>query len=76
MAYNGTLFEGERAREVAVAENLNWTDGLGLSDELEKKVESIQIVHSSFKDPGPDWNRFDYFDASGKKLGSIQKAGF
>ena len=44
-------------------------------DEL-ARAASCQVIHSSFNDPGADWNRYDLYDQEGNLFASRTVEGF
>lgn len=44
-------------------------------DEL-KQAETLVYEHSSFKDPGPDWNKTHLIDADGHRIASRRETGY
>lgn len=39
-------------------------------------AEKLEIIHSSFTDPGPDWNAWQLYDASNTTLAIITINGY
>lgn len=67
MAYEGSTIHGHDQ----IVDELS-PFGKEVPDEAEKLVWE----HSSFDDPGPDWNRARLFDADGNELGVIKIDGY
>lgn len=73
MSYTRADYRGDSAREFAQRAR---PMGLGLSAVTAARIDRIHWIASSFTDPGPDWSRFDLFDAEGNALGSITEPGY
>jgi hypothetical protein len=73
MPYLYQTIEGEAAQAFAQKRP---PFGVGLTPEEAASITKVEHIASSFKDPGNDWNRFDCFDQSGKKLFSRQFDGY
>ena len=49
--------------------------GPGFSPEQIAQATTLEIWHSSFKDPGPDWTEFRLL-ANGRQLASQKQVGY
>lgn len=72
MPYAGKTIEGNEA----VRKELKLWFGLKIEEDLLAKVEKISITHSTFADPGPDWNEVTFYDKDGGQLGTWRQTGY
>ena len=72
MPYNGESHEGNEAVRKAVSRLF----GVNVPEDVLERAESMKETHSSFSDPGGDWNRFDFFDADGVEIKSVTLNGY
>ena len=76
MPYNGERVEGnEQVRERVKRFDLAMFIGEVPEADLER-AETLQMEHSSFSDPGEDWNKVHLFDKDGGKFRSFHIAGY
>lgn len=69
--YRGDTKTGEAAKKFAAG---GYPFGPGWSEEIVDRIHTVEVWHSSFTDPGEDFNLFKGFDADGnlvteKKIG-------
>ena len=64
---------GEKARKAARAPR---PFGPGLPDDVVGRVEKLEVVGSSFDDPGADWCEFRAYDADGQLITSRRVMGY
>lgn len=50
--------------------------GVVFSEEKLQNTEKLEVIHSSFSDPGPDWNAWQIYDAKNNTLGIITVDGY
>ena len=43
---------------------------------INARAATAQWEHSSFSDPGPDWNKLHIFDADGVEIAVLHQDGF
>ena len=77
MPHDGAKAEGNEAvRKLIEKDKMSLEKMPTLELEVAKTAAKAQIVHSSFTDPGDDWNRWDFFDIEGKRIASFTEKGF
>jgi hypothetical protein len=64
---------GEKARKEARTPR---PFGPGLPDSVVRRTEKLEVVGSSFDDPGADWCEFRAYDADGKLIASRRVMGY
>ena len=64
---------GEEAKRVAKDGH---PFGPGFSDEVIERLHTLEIWHSSFKDPGDDYNLFKAFSATGELIAEKRSEGY
>jgi hypothetical protein len=64
---------GEKARKEARTPR---PFGPGLPDSVVSRIEKLEVVGSSFNDPGADWCEFRGYDADGKIITSRRVMGY
>ena len=72
MSFNGARIEGNRKIRQWMARHPE----LSVEDVLLAQAEALQVVHSSYADPGVDWSRFDFFNAGGELVVSHSLPGY
>tara|TARA_Y100000310_G_scaffold230562_1_gene233002 strand:- start:45 stop:269 length:225 start_codon:yes stop_codon:yes gene_type:complete len=74
MPYDGDRIEGNEA----VREHLSRGFGVpkNFTEEELARAVACQVVHSSFADPGADWNRWDLIDEDGTVFASRELPGY
>jgi hypothetical protein len=50
--------------------------GPGLPDSVVSRIEKLEVVGSSFNDPGADWCELGAYDADGKLITSRRVMGY
>lgn len=50
--------------------------GVVFSEEKLQNTEKLEVIHSSFSDPGPDWNAWQLYDANNTTLAIITIDGY
>jgi hypothetical protein len=71
--YQGETRTGEAAKKLAAD---GYPFGPGWPEELVERIHKVEIWHSSFNDPGPDFNLFKAIDAEGKLLTEKKIGGY
>jgi len=71
--YQGETYTGEAAKKFAKAK---YPFGAGFSEDTADKVHTVEVWHSSFKDPGPDFNIFKALDANGNLIAENRADGY
>jgi hypothetical protein len=75
MPYRMTEAEGEAARELAT--NRLWGPWApGVASALAAQIERLELIASSFTDPGADWREWRAYDAQGKQIATRRRAGY
>jgi hypothetical protein len=64
---------GEKARKEARAPR---PFAPGLPDSVASRTEKLEVVGSSFDDPGADWCEFRAYDADGRLITSRRVRGY
>jgi hypothetical protein len=64
---------GEKARKEA---RMPRPLGPGLPDNVVSRVEKLEVVGSSFDDPGADWCEFRAYDADGELITCRRVMGY
>ena len=50
--------------------------GVVFSEEKLQNAEKLELVYSSFNDPGPDWNSWCLYNSDGQRIGTITIDGY
>jgi hypothetical protein len=50
--------------------------GVVFAEEKLQNTEKLEVVHSSFNDPGSDWNSWCLYNNDGQKIGTITIDGY
>lgn len=50
--------------------------GPGFSNRMVERAAKLIVTGSGFKDPGPDWTKWELFDAEGKALACKMIPGY
>ena len=73
MPYVGVTITGNKnIREYLKSEREN----LNFSDHQLNSAEKFELIHSSFSDPGNDWNSWRLYDKSNEQIASITLDGY
>ena len=64
---------GEKARKEARTPS---PFGAGLPDDVVSRTEKLEVIGSSFDDPGADWCEFRAYDADGRLITSRRVTGY
>lgn len=74
MAYVGhTIFGNKNIREYLNSER---TSNVKFGEDTLNIAEKLEVIHSSFSDPGPDWNAWQIYDANNTTLAIITVNGY
>lgn len=74
MAYVGhTILGNKNIREYLDVER---TSGVKFGEDKLQIAEKLEVIHSSFSDPGPDWNAWQLYDANDTTLAIITIDGY
>ena len=71
--YQGETKTGEAAKKFAAE---GYPFGPGFSQAVIDKTHTVEIWHSSFDDPGEDFNLFKAMDASGNLVAEKKIGGY
>jgi hypothetical protein len=73
MPYIGATVTGnENIREYLKSERTK----LNFNEVVLEQAEKLELVHSSFSDPGNDWNSWRIYDQSAEKIAEITLDGY
>lgn len=50
--------------------------GVFFAEEKLQNTEKLEVVHSSFNDPGSDWNSWCLYNSDGQRIGTITIDGY
>jgi len=75
MAYTGQTYETNAEVRAALQEDFSLRKVDVPDDDVERAARA-EWIHSSFSDPGPDWNKFVLYDADGKSVRVINLEGY
>lgn len=59
-----------------VRRDLRFAFGHPFTEEQLAQAERLEVTHSSFNDPGEDWNFFELYDGKGQKLAAFRQSGY
>jgi hypothetical protein len=73
MSYIGVTVTGnENIREYLK----NETTELNFDEAWLRQAETFHLVHSSFSDPGDDWNSWRLYDKDHYEIASVTRSGY
>jgi hypothetical protein len=73
MPYKGKTYVGEEM----ITEGLKRAPaGPGFTIDQLNNAVCMEITHSSFTDPGEDWDQYDLIDSRNKSIASIRLKGY
>lgn len=72
MPYLYAQYHGEEAKRFAVEDRF----GPKFDPDIAEDVERVDVICSSFDDPGPDWCQHRLFDARGHQIAARHVPGY
>lgn len=73
MAYLGIVRTGSEAIRANLESAIGWPK---FEEAVIERAEKLEYSHSSFSDPGDDWNECRLFDAEGVEIACTRQEGF
>ena len=71
--HQGETYTGEAAKKFAAD---RYPFGAGFSEEVVNKTHTVEVWHSSFDDPGGDFNLFKAYSSDGNLVAEQKRGGY